>query len=134
LRAYSKDDGAYYVLWFLAILVSTGYTYLWDIYKDWGLMEKNRGYLRKSLMYPKNSYYWAMISNLIMRFMWTLTLSEAPLGVNSPYAFATILASVEIFRRAQWNLFRLENEQLNNCGKFRAYNVTVPLPHLQILR
>lgn len=25
-----------------------------------------------------------------------------------------------IFRRFVWNFFRLENEHLNNCGKFRA--------------
>lgn len=25
-----------------------------------------------------------------------------------------------LFRRFMWNFFRLENEHLNNCGKFRA--------------
>lgn len=25
-----------------------------------------------------------------------------------------------LFRRFVWNFFRLENEHLNNCGKFRA--------------
>ncbi|CAH1990921.1 unnamed protein product [Acanthoscelides obtectus] len=32
----------------------------------------------------------------------------------------TILAPLEVFRRFMWNFFRLENEHLNNCGKFRA--------------
>lgn len=27
---------------------------------------------------------------------------------------------VIIYRRFVWNFFRLENEHLNNCGKFRA--------------
>lgn len=27
---------------------------------------------------------------------------------------------MEVFRRFVWNFFRLENEHLNNCGKFRA--------------
>lgn len=27
---------------------------------------------------------------------------------------------VVLFRRFVWNFFRLENEHLNNCGKFRA--------------
>lgn len=27
---------------------------------------------------------------------------------------------VIVFRRFVWNFFRLENEHLNNCGKFRA--------------
>lgn len=29
-------------------------------------------------------------------------------------------APLEVFRRFVWNFFRLENEHLNNCGKFRA--------------
>ncbi len=41
-------------------------------------------------------------------------------------SFATILATFEIIRRAVWNLFRLENEQLNNVGKYRAVDVVVP--------
>lgn len=32
----------------------------------------------------------------------------------------TILAVLEVFRRFVWNLFRLENEQLTNCGEFRV--------------
>ncbi|KAL3275926.1 hypothetical protein HHI36_020662 [Cryptolaemus montrouzieri] len=32
----------------------------------------------------------------------------------------TILAPFEVFRRFMWNFFRLENEHLNNVGKFRA--------------
>lgn len=32
----------------------------------------------------------------------------------------TILSPLEVFRRFMWNYFRLENEHLNNCGKFRA--------------
>ena len=49
--------------------------------------------------------------------MWTLTISPDAVHLD---AFVTILAVVEITRRAIWNIFRLENEQLNNCGKFRA--------------
>lgn len=32
----------------------------------------------------------------------------------------SIVAPLEVFRRFVWNFFRLENEHLNNCGKFRA--------------
>lgn len=32
----------------------------------------------------------------------------------------TCLSPVEVLRRFVWNFFRLENEHLNNCGKFRA--------------
>lgn len=39
----------------------------------------------------------------------------------------TYLAVLEIVRRIIWNVFRLENEQLNNCGLFRATK-DIPLP------
>lgn len=32
----------------------------------------------------------------------------------------SVLSPLEVFRRFVWNFFRLENEHLNNCGKFRA--------------
>ncbi|KAA3467274.1 PHO1,H3: Phosphate transporter PHO1 3 [Gossypium australe] len=40
---------------------------------------------------------------------------------------AAIVASLEIIRRGIWNFFRLENEHLNNVGKFRAFK-SVQLP------
>ena len=56
--------------------------------------------------------------------MWTLTISPESVGiVLNPVIFSAILAAVEIFRRVQWNLFRVENEQINNVGKYR-YDIT----------
>lgn len=48
------------------------------------------------------------------------------MNVNK-YLLETILAVMEILRRIIWNVFRLENEQLNNCGLFRATK-DIPLP------
>lgn len=36
------------------------------------------------------------------------------------YVVYCINPFVFIYRRFVWNFFRLENEHLNNCGKFRA--------------
>jgi hypothetical protein len=59
--------------------------------------------------------------------MWTLTISPESIGiVMDPLLFTSILAVVEIARRAQWNIFRVENEQLNNIGKFRAIDLVLP--------
>jgi len=117
--------------WGLAVVISTCYTFFWDMKKDWGLLDKEHGYLREQLLYPRKVYYICGLLNLIMRLMWTLTISPAALGVGGyldPLIFATILAGVEIVRRAQWNIFRLENEHLNNCGNYRATkDIPVPL-------
>lgn len=114
-------------LWLVAVFLGTLYTFSWDLLKDWSLLQsgaKHR-FLRSQLLYPTPWYYAAIILNLGMRLMWTLTISpDAVRGVLHPDVFALVLALVEMTRRAMWNLFRLENEQLNNCGKFRALKGT----------
>lgn len=47
-----------------------------------------------------------------------MSLVEA--GYVESEVMITILSPLEVFRRFMWNYFRLENEHLNNCGKFRA--------------
>lgn len=54
-----------------------------------------------------------------------LDFHEAPFLHRN--ALIAIVASLEIIRRGIWNFFRLENEHLNNVGKFRAVK-SVPLP------
>jgi len=40
---------------------------------------------------------------------------------------AFFLGGLEIVRRGIWNIFRVENEGVNNTGKFRAVDL-IPLP------
>lgn len=47
-------------------------------------------------------------------------MSLTELGYIHAELMVTVLAPLEVFRRFVWNFFRLENEHLNNCGKFRA--------------
>ncbi|KAL0685643.1 hypothetical protein Bca4012_052491 [Brassica carinata] len=58
-----------------------------------------------------------------------LGIREAPfLHRRALVAVVTIL---EIVRRGIWNFFRLENEHLNNVGKYRAFK-SVPLPFQEV--
>eukprot|EP01116_Phalansterium_solitarium_P024433 TRINITY_DN8958_c0_g1_i1.p1 TRINITY_DN8958_c0_g1~~TRINITY_DN8958_c0_g1_i1.p1 ORF type:complete len:766 (+),score=185.10 TRINITY_DN8958_c0_g1_i1:50-2299(+) len=124
---FSFGDEIWLTLWVVSIFVSTIYTYWWDVYRDWGLGSFKDGFLRKQRLYPTAMYYVALVTNLMMRFMWTLTISPGQLALYmDPLLKATLLAAVEIIRRAQWNLFRLEAEQLSNIGKFRAIDIDVP--------
>jgi hypothetical protein len=133
LRGKFKDQDVFTALWIAFVVIGTVYSYYWDIKMDWSLGEtkgvKHWG-LRGKLLYPTYYYYFALISNFIMRVLWTLTIS--PEAINSllhPDLFTTLLAAIEIYRRCLWNLFRVENEQLNNIGKFRALNdMPLPLP------
>ncbi|KAD4887974.1 hypothetical protein R6Q59_034927 [Mikania micrantha] len=111
--------------------VATIFSTYWDIVMDWGLLCKNseNPWLRDKLILPsKYIYFIAMVLNVILRLAWMQTVldfHEAPFLHRN--ALIAIVASLEIIRRGIWNFFRLENEHLNNVGKFRAVK-SVPLP------
>ncbi|KAM7520707.1 hypothetical protein LguiB_019669 [Lonicera macranthoides] len=112
---------------FIATIFST----YWDVIKDWGLLQHNsrNPWLREKLLVPyKSVYYVAMIVNVVLRLAWmqsVLDLNETSLLHRR--ALPAVVASMEIIRRGMWNFFRLENEHLNNVGKYRAFK-SVPLP------
>jgi len=112
--------------WIVALVVSTFYSYLWDVWIDWSLTFKS---LRPNRLYPVWWYYTAIVLDFVLRCAWTLTISPQSIGIIlDPLIFASILAVTEIGRRAMWNVFRMENEQINNIGKFRVVkDVPVPL-------
>ncbi|PWA98745.1 SPX domain, EXS [Artemisia annua] len=111
--------------------IATIFNTYWDLVKDWGLLNKNseNPWLRDKLILPERSIYFiAMVLNVILRLAWMQTVldfQEAPSLHRN--ALIAIVASLEIIRRGIWNFFRLENEHLNNVGKFRAVK-SVPLP------
>lgn len=100
----SNFHSPFFYCWLLSAVVNTGYCYYWDVFKDWGL-EGIRA-VRSKIVYPKNIYRFVIVIDLVLRLMWTLTVSPATIGIFlDPLIFATILAGVEIYRRAQWNVF-----------------------------
>ncbi|MCL7052117.1 hypothetical protein MKW94_025142 [Papaver nudicaule] len=115
--------------WISSVVATTLSTY-WDIVIDWGLLQRNsrnRWLREKLLVSRKNVYFGAMALNVLLRFAWLQTMLNFHVSFLHKEALTTIVASLEIIRRGVWNFFRLENEHLNNVGKFRAFK-TVPLP------
>lgn len=104
--------------------MSTAYSYYWDLYMDWGLLrcnEPGKKYLRPKLLYPVWFYYYAAATNLVMRLMWIMPLFNkwySPVFIYSQLNIL-VLALVEGFRRAQWALIRIENENVNNFERYR---------------
>ncbi|XP_071499190.1 xenotropic and polytropic retrovirus receptor 1 homolog [Diadema antillarum] len=121
--SHFSQDPLFYC-WVLSAFISSCYTLTWDIKMDWGLLEKNSYYklLRDEIVYPEKVYYFAMIEDFILRFIWTVhvTLGQMGIGKRNNEIIRTILSLLEVIRRFIWNFFRLENEHLNNCGQFRA--------------
>lgn len=57
----------------------------------------------------------AICADLVLRFLWTLTLLPSRAGVLLLADYLDpFLAAAEICRRTMWGLFRLENEHLSN--------------------
>jgi len=125
--AYKTEDERSYFFYpyVLSAFLSSCYTFWWDIKMDWGFFSASTGdnkFLREEIVYSSsNYYYFAMIEDLVLRFTWAyhLLLMEAGFGAYSEI-FVSLFAALEVVRRFIWNFFRLENEHLNNCGKFRA--------------
>ncbi|XP_058806050.1 xenotropic and polytropic retrovirus receptor 1 homolog [Phymastichus coffea] len=111
-------------LWFVSCFINSVYSYTWDIKMDWGLLDSNAGenkFLREEVVYSSASfYYFAIIEDLVIRFLWIPSFALTEYGYIGNDLMVSIVAPLEVFRRFVWNFFRLENEHLNNCGKFRA--------------
>lgn len=86
---------------------------------DWNLarLKSHNFFLRAKITYPKWMYYSAIIINSFLRFTWLTSFVTLPIGDESK---VFILSILEVYRRTQWTLFRVENENTNNPEKYRT--------------
>lgn len=118
-------------LWICSAAIASIYNYWWDVVMDWGLFKKESKnvLLRTELAYgSKWVYYFALVLNFFLRFLWIVPLAIGYHPSSTRKLFILYLVALgELIRRFQWNFFRLENEHLSNCGQFRVIK-QVPLP------
>ncbi|CAL1392358.1 unnamed protein product [Linum trigynum] len=133
--AYEKDSS---VGWLCVVVAmssaATIYQLYWDFVKDWGLlqMDSKNPWLRNELMLRRKFiYYFSMGLNLVLRLAWLQTVLHSSFEHVDYRVTGLFLAALEVIRRGHWNFYRLENEHLNNAGKFRAVK-TVPLPFHEV--
>jgi len=111
------------------IVISTIYSFVWDVYMDWGLGRPEFKFLGPVLMYPSQTMYYTIIFvDFFLRCSWVLTL--VPQGLGSKYALPEYLTTMqmvlELFRRTIWGFLRLENEHQHNAFANRRVDF-VPL-------
>ncbi|XP_013590791.1 PREDICTED: phosphate transporter PHO1 homolog 1-like [Brassica oleracea var. oleracea] len=133
--AYEKERS---IGWLCLVVVmssiATVYQLYWDFVKDWGLLQHNSNnpWLRNQLMLRQKSiYYFSMALNIVLRLAWLQTVLHSSFEHVNYRVTGLFLAALEVIRRGHWNFYRLENEHLNNAGKFRAVK-TVPLPFREV--
>lgn len=115
----------FFYLWIASYIISFTYTFLWDIFMDWGLVDplapKGSPFLREEMIYGSKWYYYgAIVEDFVLRLSWVLNVSLGEAWTLESDLLTCITAPLEVFRRFIWNYFRLENEHINNCGQFRA--------------
>ncbi|GMM31819.1 Syg1 protein [Martiniozyma asiatica (nom. inval.)] len=106
------------------------YSSIWDLIMDWSLVDfdSENFLLRDELVFKnKNFYYFAMISDVILRFQWVFyVLFPSYIQQSAVTSFGVALA--EIIRRFIWIFFRMENEHATNVHLYRASRES-PLPY-----
>lgn len=115
------DSNYFFAFWVIFAVISTLYSYSWDIKVDWGLLKDGRN-LREKLLYSKKYYYMAIVSNFIFRCSWVLTISNGvnPFGLQKEL-FTLICGFIEMLRRAIWNFLRVEKEHIFNTDLYKLY-------------
>eukprot|EP01083_Nonionella_stella_P181242 648483_1 len=117
------------IVWLVATGISTCYLIFWDLVMDWAAFKHNR--IKE---YPKYWYIIAIVLDVALRYLWTFTLF--PTTAN-PYfhssftffnaaGFMAFIECAELFRRAVWAVFRVENAHVSRKDEFRSYEY-VPL-------
>ncbi|GAA99322.1 hypothetical protein E5Q_06017 [Mixia osmundae IAM 14324] len=131
-RVYADEDhssGAF-ILWIIVAVINSIYSATWDLFIDWSLGRRNNKHwlLRHELGYKgaKPFYYWAVVSNTLLRFSWVWYLAKAE--IPSVALRGWIVAVLEVSRRWQWNFLRVEAEAVGNADGYRVSR-DIPLPY-----
>lgn len=118
------------VIFVITSSFATLYQMYWDIVRDWGFFQPNseNAWLRDQLILKNKSvYYFSIALNFVLRFAWLQQVTHWQIKKIEHSGTDLFFASLEVIRRGHWNFYRLENEHLNNVGKYRAVKL-VPLP------
>src|SRR5947208_13369411 len=85
------------IIWIISQSIYSSYTSYWDVCMDWQLFQKNSSnpFLREHLAYKKKwFYYFAIISNSILRWSWTII----PFTNNDSNIILFVIAFGEMLR------------------------------------
>jgi hypothetical protein len=105
-------------------VVATLYKWYWDVVMDWGLCDSAHFSVQPYFLRPKRFfrqtwiYYVVIFVDLILRFLWIISLMPADLQDDLFGNYLSIqLGYLEILRRAMWGVFRVEWEHIAHENK-----------------
>eukprot|EP01038_Epipyxis_sp_PR26KG_P012138 gene12138-16250_t len=109
-------------MWLFLGVIATIYSYLWDVFIDWGLgdilPQTKHFLLRPDIHFEPMTYYFAMIMNFFMRLGWAFVISPQQHYIKQH--FILILAAIEIVRRVVWVVIRVEWEHTKHQNAIKT--------------
>ncbi|EDO17705.1 hypothetical protein Kpol_1033p8 [Vanderwaltozyma polyspora DSM 70294] len=139
----AKDHSTTKSIFIIVSLVNSCYTIFWDLLMDWSLFQKSSKnlFLRDDLYLAGTRnwktgeykftrrlfYYICMIINVSIRLQWIVFII-LPIDMRSNEITTYVLALTELFRRAIWIIFRVENEHVANVQLYKVTGETT-LPY-----
>ena len=131
-----KIDNAFWI--YLGIkTINATYSYAWDVLMDWGLFRQNTAghpyrFLRDKINYRPWFYFFSIFTDGVLRYWWILPLFNFMYGEKGNlYHDLKLMLGINIlleaYRRAQWALIRVENEQNNNFEQYRTIPIIPPI-------
>ena len=115
-----------YRFWLLAVFVNSFYSFYWDVAKDWDLTLFSSS--RNSHMHPyglrprlvfqsRELYYFAIITDLLLRCTWSLKLSPHLDHFADFESGIFLMEFLEVGRRWMWIFFRVETEWVRETSR-----------------
>jgi hypothetical protein len=105
--------------------------FLWDVFQDWSIfnfkVEESFPWITFSTTDRFNTASAIVaVINFLLRVAFVLNFllftNAGIYGASFNREMSVLFLSIlEIYRRGQWNVLRMENEHLNNVGRFRAF-------------
>jgi hypothetical protein len=111
--------------WIILGVLTTAYSFYWDVVFDWGLGNWNTKYLllRDQMYFAPGMYYTAIVCDLFMRLGWAFVISPGQPYLEQHYIL--LLGAIELFRRFLWSIIRIEWDQIKINTKSAGQRVKV---------
>ncbi|KAF2797778.1 EXS-domain-containing protein [Melanomma pulvis-pyrius CBS 109.77] len=122
---FGMSEATLFRLWLTAVFVNSGYSFYWDVTRDWDLhvfaSKKERdnpdypwGLRRHRWFHAKEFYYAAIFVDAMLRCTWSFKLSPHLDHFNDLEGGIFLMEALEVLRRWIWIFFRVECEWVRN--------------------
>lgn len=131
LSYFVKDNSNIKFYWIIASTWTNLFAFYWDLKINYGFLKSgSKNLLLRDKLAIKSiwKYYFFLLIDFALRFLWILTISpDIVFMFIRPEFLLLVFYILEICRRSIWNYMMVENIHISTCNTFRATQF-IPLP------